>query len=371
MEAISEFIMTIIYFLTALTVLVFVHEWGHFIVARIFGVKVETFSIGFGRELFGWQDKKETRWKISIVPLGGYVKFFGDASAISNPGKYLKRIAPEDRDRCFHFKPLWQRFLIVAAGPVINIIFAIFLFIGLLYVNGQSFFDPVVGNFELPSPAQEAGLLVGDVVLEVEGNSIETFNDLRQYTIPNAGNPLEFLIEREGQVMLFTVVPRAGETTDFLGNEVPAGLIGIYPDQAHFTRTDYSFGGAVVAGTKLTFNAFGGMVDFLGRLVTGNFSKEEVGGPVKIAKITAQAASQGIDTYIFILALISVNLGLVNLLPIPLLDGGHLLFYIIEAIKGKPISVRAQELASMFGLAVVLGLLFILTWNDLNLPGLG
>lgn len=365
MEAVEPGILfTVTLFLLLLSILVFVHEWGHYIVARMFKTRVEVFSIGFGKEIFGWTDKSKTRWKISMVPLGGYVKFFGDANAISNPEKALAKMSPEDRDSCFHFKPIWQRMLIVAAGPVINFLFAILLFAGLFTINGQLVDEPLIGNVSEDGAAYQAGLQSGDRIFSYQGQEITTFQELRELVITSPGEELDFQVLRNGEEFSLTVVPAPTEIKDATGAVVIEGRLGIEGKIQHNVFS------AVVRGTTFTYDVTLHFFEFFGRMFRGDVSLDEMGGPVKIAQITGQAGSQGVPSYIYIMALISINLGFINLLPIPLLDGGHLLFYSIEAIKGKPISVRAQELASMLGLAFVLGLLFVLTWNDLNLPGL-
>ena len=346
----------------------FVHEWGHYIVARIFGVRVETFSIGFGKEIFGWSDKKGTRWKISWLPLGGYVKFFGDASAISNPEKALAGMPAKERDTCFHFKPVWQRFLIVFAGPAINIVFAIFLYAGIYAGMGEFVAEPVISQVAEESPAAAAGFEVGDRILEVNGTGIDTFEQIIPMVGTKPGEEILFLVERGGAVLEITAVPNRVEETDAFGNVYPVGRLGITSTER--VERSHSLGSALWAGTKRTFQLMGLMIETIARMITGNVSLDELGGPVKIAQYTGQAAATGLMTFLSFMALISVNLGLVNLLPIPLLDGGHLMFYSIEAIKGSPISAKAQEMAAMIGLAFVLTLLFVLTWNDLNLPGL-
>ena len=356
---------TIAWFILLLTVLVFVHEWGHYIVARIFGVRVDTFSIGFGREIFGWTDKKMTRWKISWIPLGGYVKFHGDASVISNPQAHLDKIPKEERDYSFHFKPLWQRTLIVAAGPLINLIFAFFVFIGLSLVQGEIINEPLIGTVIEGDPAYEAGLMAGDRVLEADGRQLETYMDFRAAIIAKPEQPVSLSVLREEAVVAITVIPVADKVVTNSGEEVTGGRIGI---EAAVTHSPVR---ALVNGTRITGIALGSFFDFLRRLTQGNVSMEEVGGPVKIAQITGEQAAVGFSRFVWVLGLISINLGLINLLPIPLLDGGHLLFYSIEAVKGRPISAKAQEVAAMLGLAFVLTLLFVVTWNDLNLPGLG
>ncbi|HXV74096.1 MAG TPA: RIP metalloprotease RseP [Sphingomonadales bacterium] len=363
------FAYTLIQFLVLLTVLVFVHEWGHYALARLFGVRVETFSIGFGRELFGWTDKKKTRWKVSWIPLGGYVKFFGDAGVASNPEKTLAAIPPAERSVCFHFKPLWQRALIVAAGPVINLVFAVVLYTGLLTGYGEVVFEPVVTAVETGSPAEAAGLQPGDRIVAVEGKTVATFDQIAPIVNVSAGKPLRFTIARGTGTLEFTIVPALVEAADPLGDVIPIGRIGI--SSGEYTVRTYSLAGGVVESFRKTGEMIALMGQSFVRIIKGEFSKEELGGPVKIAQYTGEIASRGLAPYLAFMALISINLGLINLLPIPVLDGGHLLFYAIEGVKGAPLSAKTQEMAAMIGLAFVLGLLFVVTWNDLKLPSFG
>lgn len=363
------FLYTLAQFLILITILVFVHELGHYSVARLFGVRVETFSIGFGRELFGWTDRKQTRWKVSWIPLGGYVKFFGDAGAIGNPEKFLARIPKQDHDKCFHFKPLWQRALIVAAGPVVNIVFAALLYAGLFAAIGQYVAEPVVSAVDEGSPAAAAGFQVGDRILSVNGDQVESFEEIMPVVALNPNRAVEFVIERGGRTVTLTAIPEARMADDGLGNEMEVGRLGITSTE-RFVK-EYSVPEALVAGARRTGQLMGLMLETVGRMITGSIGIDELGGPVKIAQYTGQSASLGVVAFLSFMALISVNLGLINLFPIPLLDGGHLLFYGIEAVKGSPLSARTQEMAAMIGLAFVLGLLFVVTWNDLNLPGLG
>jgi len=363
------FLYTAIQFLILLTILVFVHEWGHYLMARLFGVRVEVFSIGFGRELFGWTGKSKTRWKVSWIPLGGYVKFFGDAGAISNPAKALARIPAAERGACFHFKPVWQRALIVAAGPVVNLAFAVVLYTGLLTAYGEVVFEPVVSAVEEGSPAEAAGLKPGDRILAVGGTRVESFDQIAPIVNFSAGKPLSFTLLRAGETRSVTIVPALVETSDPLGDKVPVGRIGI--SSSEYTVRTYGPGEGFVAGAKRTGEMIGLMGQGFVRILKGEFSKEEFGGPVKIAQYTGEIASRGLAPYLAFMAIISINLGLVNLLPIPGLDGGHLFFYGIEAVKGAPLSAKTQELAAMIGLAFVMGLLFVVTWNDLKLPSFG
>lgn len=369
MDSIFNSLHTLFQFLIFLTILVFVHELGHYLVARACRVRVEVFSIGFGPELIGWTDKHKTRWKFSWIPLGGYVKFFGDAGAASNPSRNFSHLSSQERSVCFHFKPLWQRALIVAAGPVVNIFFAALLYTVVFVGYGQVVFEPVVTSVEQGSPADEAGIKPGDRILFVQGTEIETFDQVMPIVSVNAGKPLRFMLARGTDTLELIVVPALVETTDPLGDAIPIGRIGVSSEA--YTVHSYSVGEGVVAGLKKTGETISLIGQSLARIAQGQFSKDELSGPVKLARYTGEFASQGFALYIFFMAMVSINLGLVNLLPIPVLDGGHLLFYAIEGITGSSPSPKMQEIATMIGLAFLLGLLFVVTWNDLKLPSFG
>jgi len=250
---------TILVFLILLSVLVFIHEWGHYIVARIFGVKIETFSIGFGREIFGWTDKKETRWKIGWVPLGGYVKFFGDATAVSNPAAMLSKIPVAERDKCFHFKPVWQRFLIVFAGPAINVIFAVVLFSGLFATVGEDVTAPVINRFGENSVAEASGFQIGDRILEINGNSIQNFNDMSPILLMRGGEETHFLVERGGQAIEILATLEKITEKDRFGNVYTYGRLGIWSDTV--INKKYQLPEAIVEGTSYTFTTFGLMLE--------------------------------------------------------------------------------------------------------------
>ena len=360
---------TIVWFIVLLTILVFVHEWGHYIVARLFGTRIETFSIGFGREIFGWTDKAKTRWKISWIPLGGYVKFYGDASVISNPEKNLEKIPKAERDVCFHFKPLWQRVLIVAAGPLINIFFAALIFAALLFSYGSREADTTIGAISENSPAEVAEFQIGDKILEIDGFKVSTFNDMVLIIVTRPDMEINFVVERDGHIFQILATPQGVEEKNIFGRTMPVGRLGITSTTT--VKLEYGFFGAIEAGGKKTWGTLVLIVDGIKRLIQGNFSKEEFSGPVGIADLAGKTAALGPEAFLSLMGLLSVSLGFINLLPIPLLDGGHLLFYSIEAVKGSPISAKAQEMAAILGLAFVLTLLFVVTWNDLDLPGLG
>jgi len=358
-------IFTIVSFLLALSVLVFVHEWGHYIVARFFNVRVEVFSIGFGKELTGWTDRHGTRWKISAVPLGGYVKFFGDAGAASNPDAGVGAMSAEERAVSFHHKSLGARAAIVSAGPIINFLFAILIYAGLFTTFGQPYQPPVVTEVLPESPAAEAGLQAGDRIRGVAGHETESARDLVRVVglYPNRTVALE--VERGGRTTEIETRLETVKQTDRFGNEYERGRLGVALAAEEEVLRLGPFEALGEAGTEtVTMVRF--MLVATGQVIMGVRSVDDLGGPVRIAKITGEQASLGLIAFIEFIALISINLGLVNLFPIPMLDGGHLLFYAFEAVKGSPVSARVQEVGYIVGLALILSLMVFLTWNDLT-----
>ncbi|GER06987.1 zinc metalloprotease [Iodidimonas muriae] len=359
-------IFTILSFLLALTILVFVHEWGHYIVARFFKVRVEVFSIGFGREIYGWTAKSGTRWKISLLPLGGYVRFFGDADAASKGAANLdSTLSAEERAVCFHFKPVGQRAAIVAAGPLINFLFAILIYFGLFMSYGQPVQPPIVAGLAPDMPAQAAGLQEGDRILSVAGHKIEDVRDLVRTVSLYPKMAVDITFQRHGQRMDSRVTLAEDLQVDRFGNEYRRGLLGVQLDAPTEIRTVgpiEAFGDSV--SETLTMARM--MLTATGQVIMGIRSLDDLGGPVKIAKVTGEQASLGWLAFIEFVALISINLGLVNLFPIPMLDGGHLLFHLFEAIKGSPVNARIQEMGYMVGFALIIGLMLFLTLNDLQ-----
>lgn len=350
-------------FLVVLTVLVFVHELGHYLVARRNGVRVDVFSIGFGPELFGFNDRAGTRWKFSAIPLGGYVKMFGDADAASTPGGGLREMTPEEREVSFHHKRVGQRAAVVIAGPAANFLFAIVVLAGLFALQGQPFTPPVIGEVQPDSAAAAAGLEPGDRFVAVAGREIERFEDVQEAVRTSAGSPMEIVVERDGRQVATTAVPEATEITDRFGNTHRIGLLGISRSGMEFRRLDplsalWTAGGETV---KLTVGTLGAV----GQMISGSRGTEELGGPLRIAQMSGEVAQSGVVALVWFMAILSINLGLINLFPIPMLDGGHLMFYAVEAVRGKPLGERAQEYGFRIGLALVLTLMIFATWNDL------
>lgn len=358
------FVSYLLSFLVLLTVLVFIHEWGHFAVARMLGVRVRTFSIGFGPEIFGWYDKKGTRWKVSWIPLGGYVMFFGDAGVASNPDSAVETMSAEDRAVSFHHQSLPRKAAIIAAGPLINFAFAILVFAGLFMFYGQQYSTPVIASVVEQSAAAEAGLEQGDLIVAIDEESIDRFEEVSVAINMRPGQTLMFTVLRDEQEIELAVTPRKILEEDRFGNQYPKWLVGISGKVEIARRLNPVT--AIYRATLHTADLTHMMLTGIGQIILGVRSVDELGGPFKIAQYSGQQASLGPISFIAFMALISINLGLVNLFPIPMLDGGHLMFYGMEAIRGKPISLKAQEFSMIVGMTLVIGLMVFLTWNDLN-----
>jgi regulator of sigma E protease len=353
----------IIPFLVVLTVLVFVHELGHYLVARRNGVRIEVFSIGFGPEIFGWHDRAGTRWKLSAVPLGGYVKMYGDADASSLPSGSLEAMSQEDREFSFHHKRLSQRVAIVAAGPVANFVFAIVLLAGLFSTVGQPFTPADVGQVQAGSAAEQGGIKPGDTITAIDGRQIDRFEDVQQAVALNNGAPMTIVVRRDGREVSLDVTPQMTERTDRFGNVHRIGLLGIGRSGVEYVRRDPA--SAVLRAAEETWNLSAGTLKAIWQMIVGARTTDELGGPLRIAQMSGEVAQGGIVAIVWFMAVLSVNLGLINLFPIPVLDGGHLLFYVAEAIRGRPLGQRAQEYGFRIGLALVLTLMVFATWNDL------
>jgi regulator of sigma E protease len=349
----------VIPFLIILSVVVFVHELGHYLIARWNGVRVQVFSIGFGPELFGINDRAGTRWKVSALPLGGYVKMHGDADASSSTIDLSARPDPDS----FPAKSVWQRMAIVVAGPLANFVFAIIALALLFATVGRPFTPAEVGEVQPDSPAAVAGLMPGDRILAVNGEPIESFEELQIVVRGRPAETLTFTIERAGESLDVAVTPRLTEIEDRFGNIHRIGLIGVSRSGVEFRRTDPVF--ALVEGASETARLIGGTLYALGEMIVGSRTTEELGGPLRIAQMSGEIAKDGAVPMIWFTAVLSINLGLINLFPIPMLDGGHLLMYAIEGVRGRPLTERSQEVAFRFGLVLVITLMMVATWNDL------
>ncbi|MFM7346001.1 MAG: RIP metalloprotease RseP [Tagaea sp.] len=350
-------------FLLVLTVLIFVHELGHYWVAKRCGVKVETFSIGFGRELVGWTDKSGTRWKIAWLPLGGYVKMFGDADAASTPAEGVKTMSADERAVSFFHKTLRQRAAIVAAGPAANFLLAIVLFAGVFAFVGQPFTPARVGGIVEGSAAERAGLQPGDMIVEINGSRIERFEDIQRIVQLNLDRRLDLAVERDGRRVTLEATPVVTQETDRMGNPVRIARLGIRGQGVAFKR--HGPGEAVWRGTLEVWNQTAGTLKALGQMIAGSRGTEELGGPIRIAQMSGEVAQAGWASLIVFIAVLSVNLGLINLFPIPMLDGGHLLLYGAEAVRGKPLPEKAVDYGFRIGFALVITLMIFATWNDL------
>jgi regulator of sigma E protease len=354
-------------FLFVLTIVVFFHELGHFLVARWCGIRVQVFSIGFGRELLGFNDRHGTRWKLAAIPLGGYVKFLGDENAASMPDRQAvaKLSEPERRD-CFYYKPVWQRAAVVAAGPIANFLLAIVIFAGIAMWYGKQETTPRVDEVLPNSAAAAAGFQPGDLVVSIDGNPIENFSDMQRIVATSAGRPLEFGVERAGKRIELKATPALTEEKGVFGGVRQIGVLGVKRSLSPGDVKVEKVGplAALQLGVHKSWSIVDGTFKYLFRLAAGRESASQIGGPAGIWMMSSEAARLGFDVLMRWAAAISVSIGLLNLFPIPLLDGGHLLFYGFEAVRGRPLSDRAQEVGFRIGFAIVLMLMIFATYND-------
>lgn len=376
-------------FLFVLTLVVTVHELGHYWAARAFGTVIECFSIGFGRAIFKWRDKRDVEWRIGWIPLGGYVRFAGDDNAASTvpddadleamKQKILAHNHPSAVQKFFHFKPVWQRAIITAAGPIANFVLAIVLFALLLGMFGETRLPPRISTVEAGSPAAVAGFLPGDVVQSVDGREVDSFVDIAQYVAVRADVPITFAILRDNRPMELVARPEMVERTDRVGGRQKVGRLGMGSPQ-EFERVHYGPIEAVVGGVKQTWNVLETTVYYLGRLIRGQVPADQLGGFIGIAKASDEVAKLGAEgapdpargllgSFVALLglsAILSVSIGFLNLLPIPVLDGGHLMFYAYEAVARRPLAASVQAVGYRLGLALLLGFMLFAVWNDLQ-----
>ena len=364
----------IIPFIILILVVVFVHEYGHYYFAKKYGVGVTDFSIGFGKELFGWNDKSGTRWKICFIPLGGYVKFFGDRNVFSQADheKILNKYNKEDQKKLFVTKPLYQRSLIVAAGPLANFLLAIFIFFSIYTFVGKDFTPAMINEVKKESPAFVAGLKKNDIIYSIDGNKVNSILDVSKYIITSTAEYIDFTVLRFDQKINLKVRPNLVPSEDNLGNKINKRMIGI-----KLTPFNNEINHVKLGPTKALYYAINEVyfvsissLKYLGMLLTGTGDTSQLGGPIRIAKITGQVAEFGFVPFLSIMAYISISLGLVNLFPIPLLDGGHLMFYGFEKVLGRPLSQKTQEGFFRIGMFLLLSLMFFTTFNDLKDLGL-
>ncbi len=362
---------TLVSFFIALSVVVFVHEFGHFFVARRCGVRCDAFSIGFGPEIFGRTDKHGTRWKLSLIPLGGYVKMFGEGETMQvvEGGKTTevpRELTPEERAVSFKHKTLGQRAAIVFAGPAVNLLFAIIVFWLTFSIGGRPTTDPVIGGVVEGGAAAEAGIQPGDRIVTIDGKPVERFEDIQTMVLLANGAPMEIGISREGAgEQVISVTPRVREDKDEDGKVTKRLMLGIQASREHMTVTRLDPISAAGAAFGQVYDVIHTTKVAVGQMIMGERGTEDLGGPIRIAQISGQAAKTGVLGFILFMAILSINLGVVNLFPVPLLDGGHLMFYAIEAVRGRPLSEQVQEWGLRVGLALVLTLMLFVTWNDI------
>lgn len=351
-------------FLVVLSVVVFVHEFGHFWIARLSGVKIETFSIGFGPELWGRVDRHGTRWRVALFPLGGYVKMFGDADPSSfGPDEKVASFTEDEKKVAFYSQRLAKRFAIVVAGPGFNYLFAVIVLLFLYLFYGQPYTSTVIDRVVENSAAQSAGLMAGDKVLSIDGKEMESFEAIRRTVALSSGGAMVLRIDRGGSEMEITAMPELVRATDRFGGEHLSGKLGIA--STAMTKRELGPGAALREAFVEVWSITSGTLKGLGQMIMGIRSADELGGPLRIAEMSGKVAQDGAVALIWFIAMISVNLGLINLFPIPLLDGGHLLFYVLEGIRGRPVSERVQEIGFRMGAMIVLFLMVFATWNDL------
>ena len=354
-------------FLCAIGPLVIIHELGHYWVARWFGIGAETFSIGFGRRIAGWTDKRGTMWKIGWLPLGGYVRFIGDEDAASTPADQSKLDAG-DRQRSFHLRPVYQRFLVVLAGPMANFLVAILIFAAFFMIIGAPRTANIVERIEPGSSAQAAGIQPGDRIVSMAGRSTETFEQVSHFVTMHPGEKVQAAVVRNGQTVELPVTIGVRYEQDRFGQKFRIGRLGIWSGTLRYERLGLI--DVLPAATNYTVSLTRSMIEGVWQIISGRRSVKELGGPLKIAQVAGQQASLGWIQFIHLVALISINLGFINLLPVPMLDGGHLLFYSIEAVRRRPVSAAAQDWAFRGGLALIMALLLFTTFNDLGSFGL-
>ncbi|MGB0682813.1 MAG: RIP metalloprotease RseP [Magnetovibrionaceae bacterium] len=351
-------------FLFVLTVLVFVHELGHFWIARRNGVKVEVFSVGFGPELIGRTDRFGTRWRLSAVPLGGYVKMFGEYDFDDSPE--AEPMTEDQKAVSFHHKTVGQRSAIVFAGPAANFLFAIALLAFLFGAVGQPSLLAGVGSVQEGSAAEAAGILPGDQIIRINGEEVKLFQDLQAAIEPRPEERVSIILLRESREISLTATTGVREVTTETGTVLRKGLLGVAPDMELLEYSRYDPLTALWMGVERTFGMVGQILAYLGDIIAGDRNTDDLGGPLRIAQMSGDMAQGGLVQLMFFMAALSINLGLINLFPIPMLDGGHLVFYACEAVRGKPLNAKAQEYGFRFGLALVLLLMVFVTWNDLG-----
>ena len=361
-------------FIALIVVVVFIHEYGHYYFAKRFGVGITDFSIGFGKELFGWNDKSGTRWKICIIPLGGYVKFFGDRNVYSQADneKIIKEYSKEDQDKLFVLKPLYQRALIVFGGPLANFLLAILIFFSVYTFAGKDFTPAVINEVQKDSPAMVAGLKDNDIIVSIDGSKVKSIMEVSKFIMMSTDEFINFTVNRYDQDLIFKVKPNLVEGEDNLGNKITKRMVGIklgaYNNEVNHVKLGPAK--ALFYAANEVYYVSISSLKYIGSMIFGSGDSSQLGGPIRIAKISGQVAEFGILPFISLMAYISISLGLINLFPVPMLDGGHLMFYGIEKVLGRPLSQKVQEGFFRIGMFLLLSLMFFTTFNDLKDVGL-
>ena len=361
-------------FIVLILVVVFIHEYGHYYFAKRYGVGVTDFSIGFGQEIFGWNDKSGTRWKICWIPLGGYVKFFGDRNVFSQADqeKIIKKYNEEDRKKLFVLKPLYQRVLIVFGGPLANFLLALVIFFSIYTFIGKDFTPAVINEVQSDSPAMVGGLKQNDVILEIDGNEVQSIMDVSKYIMMSTDDFIDFKVKRSYDELLLKIKPNIVLSEDNLGNKINKRVVGIKLGAQNNEINHVKLGPtkAIYHAAHEVYYVSTSSLKYIGAMIFGKADTSQLGGPIRIAKISGQVAEFGLLAFISMMAYISISLGLVNLFPIPMLDGGHLMFYAFEKVLGRPLSQNTQEGFFRIGLFVLLSLMVFTTFNDLKDLGL-
>jgi len=357
-------------FIALIVVVVFIHEYGHYYFAKRFGVGITDFSIGFGKEMFGWNDKSGTRWKVCLIPLGGYVKFFGDRNVYSQADndKIIKEYSKEDQDKLFVLKPLYQRALIVFGGPLANFLLAILIFFSVYTFVGKDFTPAVIKEVQKDSPAMVAGLKNNDIIVSIDGNEVKSIMEVSKYIMMSTDEIINFTVNRYDEDLTFRVKPNIVDGEDNLGNKISKRMVGIklgaYNNEVNHVKLGPAK--ALFYAVNEVYYVSTSSLKYIGSMLTGKGDSSQLGGPIRIAKISGQVAEFGILPFISLMAYISISLGLINLFPIPMLDGGHLMFYGIEKVLGRPLSQKTQEGFFRIGMFLLLSLMFFTTFNDLK-----
>jgi regulator of sigma E protease len=365
---------TILPFIALILIVVFIHEYGHYYFAKKYGVGITDFSIGFGKEIFGWNDKSGTRWKICWVPLGGYVKFFGDRNVFSQADqeKIIKQYNAADRKKLFVLKPLYQRALIVVAGPLANFLLAIVIFFSVYVFVGKDFTPAVINEVQKDSPAMTSGLKNNDIIVSIDGNKVKSIMEVSKFIMMSTDEFIDFTVTRSNQNLTLKVKPNIVASEDNLGNKINKRMIGIklgaYNNEINHVKLGPTK--AIYYAISEVYYVSASSLKYLSGMLTGSGDSSQLGGPIRIAKITGQVAKFGLIPFLSIMAYISISLGLINLFPIPLLDGGHLMFYGFEKVLGRPLSQKVQEGFFRIGMFLLLSLMFFTTFNDLKDLGL-